>query len=38
VMDWNSNRPSTARWDTGLYAMITRRSARHPDDALYTGL
>lgn len=38
VMDWNSNRPSTARWDDGLYALLTRRAARHPDDALYTGL
>jgi hypothetical protein len=37
VMDWNANRPSTAKWDQGLYAMLARRSARHPDDALYTG-
>ena len=37
VMDWNSNRRSTAKWDEGLYALLTRRSARFPDDALYTG-
>ena len=37
VMDWNSNGPSTARWDDGLYAQLTRRGARMPADPLYTG-
>ena len=37
VMDWNSNAPSTAIWDDGLYATLTRRGARFPEDPLYTG-
>ncbi|MGN6498852.1 MAG: nuclear transport factor 2 family protein [Tsuneonella sp.] len=37
VMDWNSNRPSTSQWEGGLYAGLQRRSARKPDDPLYTG-
>ncbi len=36
VMDWNTNTPSTARWDEGLYATLTRRGGRFPDDPLYT--
>ncbi len=38
VMDWNSNRPSTANWDDGMYASLKRRGARFPEDALYNGL
>ncbi|PZN95810.1 MAG: hypothetical protein DCF31_05590 [Alphaproteobacteria bacterium] len=37
VMDWNSNAPSTAEWDDGLYARLTRRGTRYPADPLYTG-
>lgn len=37
VMDWNTNAPSTAVWDTGLYATLTRRGGRWPQDPLYTG-
>lgn len=37
VMDWNRNGPSTAQWDDGLYARLTRRGARFPADPLYTG-
>ena len=37
VMDWNSNTPSTSRWDGRLYATLTRHGGRFPDDALYTG-
>jgi hypothetical protein len=37
VMDWNRNGPSTASWDNGLYARLTRRGARFPTDPLYTG-
>ncbi len=37
VMDWNTNAPSTAVWDAGLYATLARRGARLPDDPLYTG-
>ncbi|QXQ07127.1 nuclear transport factor 2 family protein [Sphingosinicellaceae bacterium] len=37
VMDWNTNTPSTARWDDGLYATLTRRGGRFPDDPLYNG-
>lgn len=37
VMDWNRNAPSQARWEGGLYDLITRRSARKPEDPLYTG-
>lgn len=37
VMDWNTNAPSTGVWDEGLYATLTRRGQRWPEDALYTG-
>ena len=37
VMDWNTNAPSTAVWDEGLYATLTRCGARWPVDPLYTG-
>lgn len=35
VMDWNRNGPSTAIWDSGLYAQLTLRGARKPDDLSY---
>jgi hypothetical protein len=35
VMDWNRNVPSTAQWDTGLYATLVNRGARWPGDPLY---
>ena len=35
VMDWNRNVPSTCQWDEGLYATLTNRGARKPDDPLY---
>ncbi len=37
VMDWNTNAPSTAVWNAGLYATLARRGARWPEDPLYTG-
>lgn len=37
VMDWNSNAPSTGNWDEGLYATLTRRGQRWPEDPLYSG-
>ena len=37
ALDWNQNGPSSALWDEGLYATLNRRSARAPDDVLYTG-
>lgn len=37
VMDWNTNAPSTAVWDAGLYATLGRRGERWPADPLYTG-
>jgi ketosteroid isomerase-like protein len=35
VMDWNRNGPATALWDQGLYAQLSRRGARAPDDPYY---
>ncbi len=35
VMDWNRNGPSTAQWDQGLYAQLSRRGARAPADPFY---
>ncbi len=35
VMDWNRNVPSTAEWETGIYAGLPNRGARKPDDPLY---
>lgn len=35
VLDWNSNRPSTALWAEGMYAGLARRGARKPDDPSY---
>lgn len=32
VMDWNTNGPSTAIWDEGLYAQLEKRGKRHPED------
>lgn len=37
ALDWNQNGPSSSLWAEGLYATLTRRSGRAPDDALYTG-
>lgn len=35
VMDWNRNDPSSARWDEGIYAMLSTRGGRAPDDPYY---
>jgi hypothetical protein len=35
VMDWNRNGPSTAIWDEGMYATLTNRGTRWPDDFSY---
>lgn len=35
MMDWNRNGPSTAIWDEGMYATLTNRGARWPDDFSY---
>lgn len=35
VMDWNRNGPSTAVWDEGMYATLTNRGTRWPDDFSY---
>ena len=35
IMDWNRNGPSTAIWDEGIYAGLTRRGSRFPDDPSY---
>jgi hypothetical protein len=35
VMDWNRNVPSSAEWETGIYAGLPNRGARKPDDPLY---
>jgi hypothetical protein len=32
VMDWNRNGPSTAEWESGIYALLRARGARHPED------
>jgi hypothetical protein len=35
VLDWNVNRPTTALWDRGVFASLTVRGARAPDDPVY---
>jgi hypothetical protein len=35
VLDWNVNRPTTAQWDKGVFASLTLRGARAPDDPVY---
>jgi hypothetical protein len=35
VLDWNVNRPTTAQWDRGVFASLTLRGARAPDDPVY---
>lgn len=35
VLDWNVNRPTTAIWDKGVFASLTTRGARAPDDPVY---
>lgn len=35
VMDWNRNGPSSAVWDQGMYARLTRRGGRKSDDPFY---
>lgn len=35
VMDWNQNAASTALWDRGMYAGLTNRGKRFPDDPSY---
>ncbi len=32
VLDWNRNGPATAIWDQGMYAQLTNRGARWPND------
>ncbi len=35
VMDWNQNGKATAIWDSGLFAALKTRGARHPADPSY---
>jgi hypothetical protein len=35
VLDWNVTRPTTAQWDRGVFASLTARGARAPDDPVY---
>ncbi len=35
VLDWNVNRPTTALWDSGVFASLTLRGGRAPDDPVY---
>jgi hypothetical protein len=34
VMDWNRNGPSTSQWEGGIYAGLTIRGGRWPNDPL----
>jgi 3-phenylpropionate/cinnamic acid dioxygenase small subunit len=35
ILDWNQNGPSTSDWDGEMYAQLTRRGQRFPDDAAF---
>jgi len=37
IMDWNQNAPSTAIWDRGMFAGLTNRGDRSPNDITYNG-
>jgi hypothetical protein len=35
ILDWNQNGPSTSDWDGEMYAQLTRRGQRFPDDSAF---